>query len=225
VSLFFLNHEKKENMNSPSHVTMAAFARLIGHDRSHVTRLRQAERIVCTGSGRATLVDVAASIALIKQTSGLRDDVAARHASARPAPMGQGGESPRTQPAAPGSANVAASPDTPPEAPLGIMEQARRDKLLAESRRVQASADREEMERDKLAGDLIAREDVDAAMKFVGATVRSEMEILPDQLAPLVVPITSIEEAHTLIAEAGSNILVRLGEAIERQQAALARHT
>ena len=74
-------------------------------------------------------------------------------------------------------------------------------------------------------GDLIAREDVDNAMKFVGATVRGEMEVLPDQLAPLVAPVSSMEEVHTLIAEACRNVLVRLGEAIERQQTALARQT
>lgn len=94
-------------------------------------------------------------------------------------------------------------------------------KAISEARRVAALADREEMERDRMAGELIAREDVDAAMKFIGATVRSLLDVLPDQTAPIVTPVTSLEECHALLTEACRNVLHGLGDAIEKQRAAL----
>lgn len=223
--------------------TKAAFARLIGRDRSWVTRMAQAGRLAMQGQGKAQRVKVAESRALLEQTTGNRDDVAARHAEARqqapakpakerapdfafgtqaaimlaPSPGAQ--PSPESPPATPGA--TAARPLS--EAIEREMDQARRAKILAESRRVQAAADREEMERDKLAGDLIAREDVDAAMRFIGATVRGLMDVLPDQIAPIVAPMTSLDETHAALTEATRDVLVRLGETIERQQAALAR--
>lgn len=202
-------------------LTKAAFARLIGRDRSWVTRMAQAQRLVMEGHGRHARVRVAESQALLAQTAGLRDDVAARHAEARskaaiPAPIAAP-PAPEAPPAGDPAANGL------PAFVLNEMDEARRAKLLAESRRVQAAADREEMERDKLAGDLIAREDVDAAMKFIGASVRGLMEVFPDQIAPVVAPITTLDDVHAALTEACRDTLVRLGEAIERQKDALAR--
>jgi len=94
-------------------------------------------------------------------------------------------------------------------------------KAFAESRRVAALADKEEMERDRLAGDLIAREDVDAAMKFIGASVRGLLDVFPDQVAPLVAPVASMDECHALLTENCRNVLVGLGDAIKRQCATL----
>ena len=212
--------------------TKAAFARLLGRDRSWVTRMAHAGRLAMEGQGKAQRVKVAESRALLEQTAGNRDDVAERHAEARAKPAAKEREPdfafgtaaaidrppvPEAQPAAESAARPLS------EAIEREMDQARRAKILAESRRVQAAADREEMERDKLAGDLIAREDVDAAMKFIGASVRGLAEVFADQIAPIVAPMTNLDEVHAALAEARRDELVRLGEAIERQQAALAR--
>lgn len=62
-------------------VTQAEFARLLGMNRSSVTRLKQAGRLVLTDDG---LIDVDASRALMAETADPnRDDVAARHAATR----------------------------------------------------------------------------------------------------------------------------------------------
>lgn len=217
-------------------VTKAEFARLIGRDRSWVTRMAQAHRLVIEGQGKAARIKVAESKALLEQTAGTRDDVAARHADERrgrprkdrqpdfafgsaaviePAPVPQPKPAPESPPAA--------VPESVASAEATEMAEARRAKLLAESRRVQAAADREEMERDKLAGDLIAREDVDAAMKFIGAGVRGLLEVFPDQVAPIVAPIGNLDDCHAALTEACRNTLVQLGELVERQQAALAK--
>lgn len=221
--------------------TKAAFARLIGRSRSWVTRMAQAQRIVLEWQGSRSLVNVEKSRALLEQTAGNRDDVAARHAEARAKPAAKEREpdfafglaaASAPPPAPEGQPATERPPAGPPagegERPLieameREMAEARRAKVLAESRRVQAAADREEMERDKLAGDLIAREDVDAAMKFIGASVRSLSEVFADQVAPIVAPMSNLDEVHAALTEARRDELVRLGEAIERQQAALAR--
>lgn len=144
------------------------------------------------------LVDAEKSVDMIKQTGGNRDDVKARHAETRKS-----------------------GPDKKEQLSESLKE-AHRIKVMAESRRVAAIADKEEMERDKLAGDLIAKEDVDASMKFIGASVRALLDVFPDQISPMVAPITDINECHALLTEQCRNILVRLGEAIDQHNSQLA---
>lgn len=187
--------------------TKAAFARRIGKNKSTVTRLAQDGRLALTVDGR---VDVEKSLALIAGTQGTREDVADRHAQGR-------------QERAQEAAAEAPEAETEESLPVSILEAARRAKATAEARRVTALADQEEMERDRLAGDLIAREDVDAAMKFIGATVRGLLDVFPDQTAPLVAPVSDLGECHSVLAESCRNVLVGLGEAIEKQRASLAR--
>lgn len=194
--------------------TRSDFAKRLGVHKSTVTRLAAAGRIVLTEDD---LVDVEQSLALIEQTKGRRDDVAARHAAQRAAVMS---EPQPTDENATAARNPATADATAPQ--QAVMNDAARAKALAESRRVIAQADKEEMERDRIAGNLVAREDVDAAMKFIGATVRSLLDVLPDQVAPLVAPVSDLAEVQQLLGEACRNVLVGLGEAIKRQQAALA---
>ena len=70
-------------------------------------------------------------------------------------------------------------------------------------------------------GDLIAREDVDASMKFIGASIRSQMEVFPDQIAPIVAPLSNLDEVHTALSNACRNVLEQLGISIERRLAML----
>ena len=216
-------------------LTQAAFARHIGVHRSHVTRLRQAGRLAM--DGKHVLVD--ASIARIAQTAGNRDDVVARHAEARgrpvPAPAGGAGatiaapDSPQPQPeakiapAAPDSipADLLAAAGEPGIITLSALDQAREAKILAESRRVQALANREELELARARGEVIAREECEIAFRSVGAAIRGLVEQLPDQVAPLVAPAGTIDECHSILAQAGRDLLVRFAETCERQRDAL----
>lgn len=177
-------------------LNQSQFAERIGQSRQYVSKLKQTGRLVMVGDK----IDAQASMALIEQTSGTRDDVKERHAQTRAASAGE-----------------------VPQAVIDSMEKARRVKAVSEARRVAALADREEMERDRLAGDLIAREDADAAMKFIGATVRGLLDVFPDQTTPLVAPVTNMDECHALLTEACRNVLIGLGDAIEKQRAALGR--
>lgn len=180
-------------------ISQAEFARQIGVDRAHVTRLKQAGRLVMADDGK---VDAAASCARIAATADPnRDDVAARHAAAR------GGKvSPQ---------ETAPPPAAQPEDKVGNSYQAARavkEKYLA----LDAKIDYE-----KKVGNLIPKEDVDAALKAMGAAVRSAMEIFPDQVAPIVAPVLEIEEVHNLLAQACRDVLAGIEHSLARYQAEL----
>lgn len=181
-------------------VTRAEFARLIKRSRSYVTRLGQEGRLVEVQTMKGRRVDVAASRALIEQTRGSRDDVAERHEEARQA-----------------DAPAAARPEDDQ-----TLTEARRSKAVSEARRLAALADQEEMNRDKQAGALIAREDVDFVLRDFGATLRSQLEGLADRLAPVVYPLTDLGSTHTAIAEAAEEVHQAIAEAMLRRAAELA---
>ena len=185
------------------------FADLLGLVPSYVTALIKAGRVVLDGEGRGAKVKVAESLALIESTSAGRFDVARRHAAARR-----------------GNANGVADSgmlrSTGKNAPNRDSESRDDERLVdAKTRKESAQADQEEMKAAQMAGNLIAREDVDAAMKFLGAAVRAALEVFPDQTAPLVVATTDLNETHATLTDACRNVLADIGAAINRQQAAL----
>lgn len=192
-----------EETNWPRTLGKADFARqVLKRSPSYVTELLAAGRLVMEGSGRHARVVVAESIARIANTKGARDDVAARHAenagSAMPEAQ-RGGEN---------------APEPPTELAVTLRER----RAEAELRKTLAQAEQEEMAAAKARGDLIAREDVDAAMKFVGATLRSLLEVMPDQTAPLVAPVTSLDEVHAILQDQARNLAEQFGAAIARQK-------
>lgn len=198
-------------------ITLKAFAELQGWRPSYVTKLKKSGRLVFSQAGR---VKVRESLELIAQTAGSRSDVATRHQDARQAKTPHASVATDSSEASQHQPQEKNAPDAEAST-LMTLKDAQHIKAFAESRRVAALADREEMERDRLAGDLIAREDVDAAMKFIGATVRGLMEVFPDQTAPLVAPAADLEECHALLLDQCRNVLINLGDAIERQRVAL----
>jgi hypothetical protein len=213
-------------------VTKAEFARRKGWHRSYVTRLAAENRLVLEGTGPKARVKVAESEAALAQTMGNRDDVAARHAENRgaDAPSHQPASqiapaAPKTGPAGQGaglarSENAGEGGEPDPES-FGPLAAARHAKILAESRRAVALAEREEIERDKLAGELLERSEVELAFKTVGAQIRSLMETYPDQVAPLVAPVATLEDCHALLSEQCRNVLSNFSAAMQRQAEAL----
>jgi hypothetical protein len=182
------------------------FADLLGLVPSYVTELIKAGRVVLDGEGRGAKVKVAESLALIESTSGARFDVARRHAAARR-----------------GNANGAADGgmlrSTGKNASNRDPESRDDERLVdAKTRKESAQADQEEMKAAQMAGNLIAREDGDAAIKFLGAAIRAAMEVFPDQTAPLVVATTDLNETHATLTDACRNVLADIGAAIERQR-------
>lgn len=190
----------------PAILTKSEFADYLGLVPSYITALVKAGRIVLDGEGRSARVKVAESLALIESTHGGRFDVARRHAAAR-----------RHKP-------NASFPDTsqrPPEKNASNRDsESQGDERLvdAKTRKEIAQADQEEMKAAQMAGNLIAREDVEAAMKFIGAAVRAAMEVFPDQNAPVLAPMVDLNDTHAHLTEACRNVLLDIGAAVERQR-------
>lgn len=172
--------------------TQAEFAELQGWNRSTVTRLKQAGRLVLLADGR---VDVVASRQRIEATGGVRDDVKRRHAAAR----GEGG--PRRAAKAPPEAGGETRAD-------------------AQARKLSAEADMAIMEAEKMRGSLIPKDDVDLALKSVGAALRARLDVLPDKLAPLVAPITDLPEVHAVLSEHCRALLAAVADELQQQERA-----
>jgi hypothetical protein len=221
----------------PELLSQAQFARLIGVDRSYVTRLKHDGRLVMRG--KRVVVDD--SRRRIEATAGGRIDVSDRHAEARagngtPAPLEWGaagaalvrmmGDHQVTAPAviaAPEPAVPEALPPAAADPPAGderTLEAWRELRVKSEARRLQAQADTAEIERDRLAGRLMDVEDVDRAARDLGAAVRAAMDNYPDQVAPLVAPVAELDQVHQILAEQCRNVLQHVVELIERQIAA-----
>lgn len=167
-----------------STLTQADFARLMGVNRSTVTRTwKQAGRLVMVGD----LVDVEASQARIAATADLgRSDVAARHAAERGAAVGQGVETVKVGAGDTATARseaeekIAASPAAqaaPAIDHIGNSYQAAR----AVKEKYAALSAKAEYER--VIGQLLPRADVDQALDDLVATVRSGLENLPHRAA------------------------------------------
>lgn len=188
---------------TPEILSFTEFARLQGVRQSYVTKLKDHGRLVLTDNGKR--VRVAESIALIEQTAGGRIDVSARHAAAR-------------------AAGDVKTPLDRPEATEGKKNASNaksgQDERLVDAklRKESAQADQEEMKAAQMRGELIPREDVEAAMKFIGGAVRSALEVFPDQTAPLVAPISDLAEIHEVLAQACRDALHNVGDAIDRQK-------
>ncbi len=179
---------------APSAVlSKSAFARAQGWSPGYVTKLKQHGRLVLDADGN---VQVADTLARIAATAGRREDVAQRHAATR------GGQSAR-----PGA----------PSAYGGT--ESRAD---AQGRKEAAQADLAEMERDRMRGNLIPKEAVDAAMRFVGATIFALLDNFPGQNAAILTPVSSVDETEALLAAACRDMQTALGEAIARQKQTLA---
>lgn len=175
--------------------TRADFARRLGWNRSSVTRAVQDGRVVLVGDR----VDVDASLAKIEAMAS-----PSAHHRAHVLQM----EEARTakQPTA----------DLPPAVVEGI-EQLNLRLKRAEANKREHEADMARMERETMAGNLIAREDVDFTLADFGATLRSLMESLPDRLAPVVHPLQSLEETHAALSEAAQDVLQTVHDQLQRR--------
>ena len=204
-------------MTAPIAVTRAEFARRMGVNRSTVTRWAEHGRLVLLTDGS---VDAEASRLRIAQTSGGRDDVAARHAAARPqggpqdAPAGQGGTASTTPPV-----DNALEGRNPPRLP-GVETRAE-----AQARKEALAADLLELELAEKRRSLLPADDAQAAFRAIGAAVRAALDVLPDQTAPLVAPVTDLDECHALLADACRNALSAVGAALERAKSELKEGT
>ena len=196
-------------MTDPRYLTQAAFARLRGVAKSHVTKLKQTGRLVITPRG---LVDVAASDALIAQTGGLRPDVAERLAEQRAPAVGAAAGLPGNLPADlsappaqgapdtdPADHTDATDPDDPANPPADTAKKPK-GSAAADLRRRREEAKRQAklIELGLLRGALVERADVDHVATDLGVTLRAALDAAVERLAPRLSSAPTAERIATL---------------------------
>ena len=173
-------------------LTQAQFARHLGVDRAHITRLKHAGRLVLTPSGQ---VDVEASEARIAATADpAKAQVAERHAAGRAAAV-DGQNQPKTAPEDEGD-SIAGTPDY----------------QKARARREEANATIAEIELAERAGNLMETAAVVAVLADAGATCRSMLETLPAILAPQIATLSDVHACRQLLEEHIGAALNELGD-------------
>ena len=183
----------------------AAFAKLQGWHKSTVTRLKQAGRLVMVG-GR---VDVLASMKRIEETGGMRDDVAERHATERAQKTAATGREVAGEGKDAGEGEKSA-PDSEEQGGRG------ETRANAQARKEAAQADLAEMEVQQKRGELIPKADVDLALRSFAASVRAKLDVVADQIAPLVAPVSDLDEVHALVSEHMRGILTAVADDMGR---------
>lgn len=194
----------------PRLMTQSDFARLMGWNKSTVTRAKQGGRLVMSSG----LVDVGASRARLEATGGMRFDVAERHSRERAAKTAAGGPE---EVGAGGT--VPEGTKTPPaDAAAPWRDKNRAD---AQARKESAAADLLEIELAQKRGQVIPKDDVDLALKTFAAATRARLDTLPDQLAPVLAPVADLGEIHALLAEHLRLALAGIADDLHRAEAAL----
>lgn len=174
-------------------LTQAQFARHLGVDRAHVTRLKQAGRLVLTPTGH---VDVAASEARIAATADpAKAPVAERHAAGRAA-------------AVDGEKQQKSAPVDDDEPAAGTPDYQR-----ARARREEANANLAEIELAERAGGLMETSAVVAVLADAGATCRTMLETLPAVLAPQLATLSDDHACRQLLEE---HVAAALNELCDR---------
>lgn len=186
-------------MTHPAVASFREFADLIGCRPSYVTELRKAGRLVLTDDGKA--VRVAESIARIEAS---RDPamkaVADRHAAARGAELAtSGGEK---------------VPEAGAHDPDAEEAEGGPDFQLWKARKERAAALREEIKLGEEAKEYLRRDDALAVVSNAFVTLRTELEALPDSIAPVLAGESDEQRVRVLLAEEIEHALGNLAEQI-----------
>ena len=179
-------------MSAGALVSQSEFARLQQVDKAHVSRLKQADRLVMV-DGK---VDVEASRALIAQTADLRY----RQSNAQQT-------APNVPPTEDSSKNVQPPQD---RAEISAMS-------LQASRAVKENylARMAKLEFEREIGKLVDADEVRRYAADLGASFRAALEVLPDRLAAELVPLHDIDAVRAVLVDSFEMLLQDLSEKIE----------
>ena len=186
-------------------LTQSAFARHLGVDRAHVSRLKKTGRLVMTPDGDRVLV--AESEARIAATADPgKVAVAERHAAKRAG-----------QAAAAVDGHKAAKTEAEPGEPEAPEQPGMPDYQKARARKETANADIAEMEARTRAGQLMETAAVMAAVADAGTTFRTHFATLPTILAPQLAAMADENQIRLLLED---HVEQALGELVERLHSA-----
>lgn len=179
--------------------TQAEFARRINRNRSHVTRLKAAGRLVM----REGKVAVDESLKRIEETEAL-DSPLARDQANRERLARERYEQ-----------NEA---DKRSIAELATVAQR---KQAAQAEKIEHEAAIAKIERERLEGSLVPVENVKKVASDISALIRGALENMSDRYAPELVAATEVSQAQAIIDEAVELVLGELSRRIETMGEAL----
>jgi signal recognition particle GTPase len=163
-------------------VSQAEFAKLLGKDKSYITRLKQAGRLVMTADGS---VDVEKSKSLITETSD---------------PSRNAAETTKNDQQQASAAHN--------ETHIGDSYQT--SKAVNEKYKALTA----KAEYEKLINKLVDAEEARLFAADLAASFRAALEILPDRLAPELVPLSDTEAVRALLVESFEQVLTDLADKI-----------
>jgi len=179
------------------------FAARLGKAPSYVTKLKDDGRLVLSADGK--MVDVAASLRLIEQTAGNRQDVTDRWKNARSAKsIGDMAVD------MPGREKTPQRPTTQADAAEKIGSSLQAARAVKEKYAAMTA----KVEYEKLIGELENRDNVHADLRSIGAAMRSALDVFPDQVTPLVAPTLDMNEVHAILTENCTAVLRRVADEI-----------
>jgi hypothetical protein len=166
----------------PETASLREFAGYVPCKPSYVTELKRTGRLVLDGKR----VRVAESLQRIQDTSDpAKQAVAARHAAARAAtapPPQDGGE----------GADDGSAPDQAPQSSEFQRSRAEREKWAAKTA---------QLEYERNIGKLLDANDVEASAADAATVLRTSLESIPAELAPLLAPLTDETRVRTMLTE------------------------
>lgn len=191
-------------MNAPATMNKAEYARHRGCSDTYVSRLGKMDLLVMTPDGR---VDVAKSDVLIAHH---RDPARGGDRTATPALVAQSAaqgspQSRRVQPAG-GELPLGSADDS------AYKEAARRERI--------AKARIAELELAEKAGQLVRREEVEAAIFGLARQAMESLDALADRLAPQLAAETDVDRIHALLTQHVRRIAGELANATRPAAAA-----
>jgi len=182
--------------------TQAAFARRLGVNRSHITRLKQDGRLVMIED---RLIDIEASTARLIETSAGRDDVAARWARQRSTIA---------------SVELAAPPAQQEQQPDN--EETISSRASAMARKEHYLALQAKLEYERAIGAVVARADVEGALDDVLSHARAGIEQLPHRVAGQLVQ-KDFDAVLATLREAVTALMHEMHRDVKDKLAALTR--
>ena len=179
-------------MSDETGITQAEFARRLGVSRAHITRLKQAGRLVMDGKR----VLPAASTQRMRETADPnRDDLVRRHAAYRAA---RGGVEPGS-----GDANGSGTKgaDSATRFPDAALDRAGATYTQARAVKERYAALQAKADYERSIASLVDIVDVRNAAKSIGTSIRVTLENLPDELAPELAVTANMEQTHAVLVE------------------------
>lgn len=177
--------------------TKSAFAKRLGINKSHLSRGKALEWLVMENG----LVNVEESLRRRESWASPQP-----HHRAHTAALEEGRQQPK-----PDAAQKPASATQHHD-----MEVLNMRLKAAEVNKREQEAEKARMEAEQMAGNLIAKEDVDFALDDFGATLRSLMENFADRYAPVIHPLQTLDDVHRALDEASTDILQTVHDQLAR---------